>query len=103
MATAALGLDVAREHRALSAADAQTPVMARVSMPVMPATPDFSIRSASVPWARQLDTRATGRAPRSRRSRPTDSKSSGFTPTLPISGAVIHHDLPAVRGIGQHS
>jgi hypothetical protein len=70
-------------------------VTARVSMPVMPATLCWAIRSPSDPEARQFDTRGD----RSRTTKPAhqgraDSKSSGLTPTLPISGAVISTICP---------
>ena len=67
MATAAFGSSILRVITARWAPPMRKRrVMARVSMPVIPATPDFSIRSASVPWARQLDTRGD----RSRTTKP---------------------------------
>jgi len=65
-------------------------VIARVSMPEMPATPWSASRECSDPDARQLDTSGDS----SRTTKPAhqgraDSKSIGLTPTFPISGAVI--------------
>jgi hypothetical protein len=70
-------------------------VTARVSMPVMPATPCAAISVPSSSFARQFETRGD----RSRTTKPAhqgraDSKSSGFTPTLPIWGAVMSTICP---------
>ena len=72
---------------------------ARVSMPVMPATPWPASSSCSEPEARQLET--TGDS--SRTTKPAhqgrdDSKSIGLTPTLPISGAVMVTICPRYDG-----
>ena len=67
MSTAAFGSSTLRVTTARWAPPMRSRrVMARVSMPVIPATPDSSIRSASVPWARQFDTRGD----RSRTTKP---------------------------------
>ena len=56
--------------------------------------------------ARRAPVRRPSATARARRSPAhhgrADSKSTGLTPTLPICGAVIVDDLPAVRRVGQH-
>jgi hypothetical protein len=76
-------------------------VTARVSMPAMPATPCLAMKSGRLSWARQFDTREA-------RLRTTKPAQNGCTTrSLRVDADVAdlgrghHHDLAAVRRIGE--